>query len=103
MAVAQAWFLRPDLGGVEGRETLAAVVRMVLAAAALGGTAYAVWWGLDEVFGRALVAQAVAVGGGIAAGVAVYAAAVWILRIEEARQIWRLVSSRFRGGGETGS
>jgi putative peptidoglycan lipid II flippase len=104
MALAQAWLLRPDLRGVEGAETLAAVVRMVAAAAALSGAAYGVWWLLDDVLGGALWAQAVSVGLAIAAGTAVYAAAVWALRIEEARQIVRLVRGRFgRGAGPAGS
>ena len=37
--------------------------------------------------------------GGIAAGLAVYAAAVWVLRVPEARQIRRLLVSRGRSGG----
>ena len=35
----------------------------------------------------------------IAAGVAVYAAAVWVLRVPEARQIRRLLMSRGRSCG----
>jgi hypothetical protein len=45
------------------------------------------------------VAQAVSVLGGIAAGGAVYAAAVWALRVPEARQIPRLLVSRGHSGG----
>jgi putative peptidoglycan lipid II flippase len=95
MSLAQAWYLRPDLGGVEGAQTLAAVIRMVAAAAVLAGVAYLTWWGLDEAIGSALWAQVVSVGAAIATGTAAYAAAVWLLRIEEARQIMRLVGSRF--------
>ena len=96
MALAQALYLRSDLGGVEGRETLGAAARMLVAAAALGGVSYAVWYGLDQALGRALAAQVVTVGGGILAGLAVYAAAVWALRVPEAAQIRDLVASRFR-------
>ena len=95
MALLQAWYLRPDLGGVEGAQTLAAVIRMVAAAAALAGVAYATWWALDQVLGAALWAQAVNVGAAIATGTAAYVGAVWLLRIEEARQIGRLLGSRF--------
>jgi putative peptidoglycan lipid II flippase len=95
MALAQAWFLRPDLRGVEGAATLAAVLRMLVAAAALAAAGYGVWWVLDDVLGGALWAQAASVGAAILAGTAVYAAAVWALRIEEARQIVRLVRGRF--------
>jgi putative peptidoglycan lipid II flippase len=99
MCVAQGWLLRAELGGVEGARTLVAALRMLLAAALLGGVAYGVWYGLDEALGRALVAQAVAVLGALAAGFAAYAAAVWALRIPEARQIRRLLVSRERGRG----
>jgi putative peptidoglycan lipid II flippase len=95
MALAQAWYLRPDLGGVEGAQTLNAVLKMAAAAAALAGVAYVTWWALDEAIGAALWSQAVAVGAAIATGTLAYAAAVWALRIEEARQIVRLVGSRF--------
>jgi putative peptidoglycan lipid II flippase len=98
MTLAQGWLLRDDLGGVEGAATLAAVLRMLAAAAALAAVSYLVWWALDEVFGRALWAQAVSVGGGIAAGFAVYAGGVWALRVREARQIRALLLSRLRRG-----
>jgi putative peptidoglycan lipid II flippase len=95
MCLAQAAMLRADLGGVEGARTLGAALRMLAAAAALAGAAYAVWYGLDEALGRSLAAQIASVGGGIAAGFAVYAAGVWLLRIPEARQIRMLLP--FRG------
>jgi putative peptidoglycan lipid II flippase len=94
MCVAQGWILRRDLGGIEGARTLASVLRMAVAAAALGALAYAVWYGLDAAFGRSLLAQAVSVLGGIGAGVVVYAAVVWVLRVPETREIRRLLLSR---------
>jgi putative peptidoglycan lipid II flippase len=94
MCVAQGWILRGELGGIEGARTLAAALRMVVAAALLGALAYGVWYGLDAALGRSLAAQAAAVLGGIAAGLVVYAAAVWVLRVPEAREIRRLLMSR---------
>jgi putative peptidoglycan lipid II flippase len=94
MTAMQGLLLRPDLGGIEGRATLDAILRMLVAAALLGGVAYGGWWALDEALGRALWAQAVAVGAAIVAGLAVYAAAVWALGIREARQIRDLVRGR---------
>jgi putative peptidoglycan lipid II flippase len=99
MCLAQAWILRGELGGVEGVRTLAAALRMLLAGALLGAVAYATWYGLDEALGRALVAQAFAVLAAIAAGFAAYAAAVWALRVAEARQVRQLLVSRGRSGG----
>ena len=99
MCVAQGWVLRGELGGVEAGRTLAGALRMLIGAALLGGAAYGVWYGLDEALGRAFLAQLVAVLGAILTGFAVYAAAVWALRVPEARQIWRLLVSRGRAEG----
>jgi putative peptidoglycan lipid II flippase len=94
MCAAQGWMLRGELHGVEGGRTLGAAVRMLVGAALLAGVSYAVWWVLDEALGRALVAQAVAVLAAIGVGLAAYAAAVWALRVPEARQIRQLLVSR---------
>jgi putative peptidoglycan lipid II flippase len=94
MCVAQGWILRRDLGGIEGRRTLVSVLMMLVAAALLGGLSYGVWYGLDAALGRSLLAQLVSVLGGIAAGLSVYAAVVWVLRVPEARQIRRLLVNR---------
>jgi hypothetical protein len=67
---------------------------MLLAAALLGAVSYAAWYGLDEALGRDLAAQALAVLAAIAAGFAVYAAAVWALRVPEARQVRQLLVRR---------
>ncbi len=98
MCVAQGLMLRGDLGGVEGRRTAGAAGLMLLASAPLAAASYGVWHGLDAVLGQSFAAQAVAVLSGIAAGVVVYAAAVWALRVPEARQIRRLLMSRGRPG-----
>ena len=99
MCVAQAWILRGELGGVEGMRTLGAALRMLAAGALLAGVAYAIWYGLDEALGRSLVAQALAVLAAIAAGFAAYGAAVWALRVPEARQVRQLLVSRGRSEG----
>lgn len=97
MTIGQTWKLRDRLeGSLEGRRTLTAVVQMLAASALLGVVAFGVWWGLDELLGRSLLAQVVSVGSALAAGVAVYVGAVLAIGIPEARQIKALVSGRFR-------
>jgi len=97
MTLGQTWRLRDLLhGSLEGRRTLTAVVQMILAAALLGLVSYGVWWGLDQALGRALLAQIVAVGAALAAGVAVYVGVVLAMGIPEAHQIRALVAGRFR-------
>src|SRR5205807_761739 len=83
MALCQALVLRGQLRGIDGRRTVDAILRMLVGAAALSLVAYAVWDALDTALGRALWAQCVSVGFAIAAGTAVYAAAVWVLRVPE--------------------
>jgi putative peptidoglycan lipid II flippase len=96
MAALQAWYLRRDLDGIEGGRMLSATVRILLASALLAGVSYGVWWLLDDALGRGLAAQIVSLGTGLLLGIAAYAAAVWVLRVEEARQIARLLGARFR-------
>ena len=100
MTAAQARWLRRDLhGSLQGRATLEAVARMLVAAFALGGVAYGVWASLDAALGTRLVAQIVAVGVAIVLGLAVYAGAVLALGIREAHQVRQFVGGvlqRFR-------
>jgi putative peptidoglycan lipid II flippase len=92
MTAGQVYYLRRELRGFEGRRTIAAVARMLVASALLGVVAYLCWWWLDGALGRGLFAQVLSVGAGCLAGVAAYAVAVAALRIPEGRQLWALLS-----------
>jgi putative peptidoglycan lipid II flippase len=94
----QAWYLRRELDGIEGARTLVALLKIGAGAALLGALSYAAWYGLDQALGRSLVAQAVSLASGILAGLGVYAAAVTMLRVEEASQVARLLGGRLRRG-----
>ncbi|MDX6690012.1 MAG: putative peptidoglycan lipid flippase [Solirubrobacteraceae bacterium] len=97
MTWGQVIYLRRGLNGrLEGRETLDALIRILLASAALAGVAYLLWAGLDDLLGRSLIAQIISVGTGLLAGLAVYCAAVLALRVPEASQIRDLVRARIR-------
>jgi putative peptidoglycan lipid II flippase len=98
MAAAQAFALRRELHGIEGGRIVSAMLRIFVATAALAGVSYGVWYGLDDLLGRSLVMQVVSLGTGILAGIGVYIAAVLALRVEEARQIKRLIGGRLRRG-----
>ncbi|MEA2441518.1 MAG: putative peptidoglycan lipid flippase [Thermoleophilaceae bacterium] len=98
MAAAQAIALRRELHGIEGGRILSATIRILLATAVLAATSYGVWYGLDDALGRSLAMQVVSLGVGIAAGIAVYIALVLAMRVEEARQIRRLIGGRLRRG-----
>ncbi|MBI2692436.1 MAG: murein biosynthesis integral membrane protein MurJ [Solirubrobacterales bacterium] len=96
MMIAQAMVLRKPLGGVEGRETIVAFFKIVLASVPLALVSYGLWYALDSALGDAIVAQSVSLGVALIAGGATYAAAVYALRIEEARQVSRLIVGRLR-------
>jgi putative peptidoglycan lipid II flippase len=92
--LAQTVVLRRQLGRLELGRLTWTTVRVTMAAAGLAGASYGVWYVLDQELGRSLGAQIVSLSAGLGAGAAVYAAAITILRIPEAQQIWRLL----RGG-----
>src|SRR3954468_22457575 len=95
MATLQGWKLSQLLHGIEGRKSLIAMAKMLGASTLLAGVSYGVWYVLDQALGRSLIAQIVSLGLGIGAGIAVYVAAVYAMRIEEVRQIRSLVAGRF--------
>jgi putative peptidoglycan lipid II flippase len=94
LTVLLAYRLRHELGGLELPRLLRSVAVMLLAAAALAGAAWAVHAALDDLLGNGLIGQIVALGTGLAAGGAVYAAIVLALRLPEARQILELLRGR---------
>ncbi|MGI8461393.1 MAG: murein biosynthesis integral membrane protein MurJ [Solirubrobacterales bacterium] len=101
--VAQAILLRPRLGGLELPKFASSAVRIVIASGALAAVSYLVWRALDEALGRELGGQLVSMGVALAAGAAVYAGAVYALRLPELDQITRLLPGRRssdRGEGE---
>jgi putative peptidoglycan lipid II flippase len=103
MTLGQWWALRRELGGrLEGRQTTATTVAITSASGALAVAAYGVWWVVDAVAGRSFLGQVLSVGGGVAAGLAVYVLIVRWMRIPEFAQIERLFAGRLgllRGRG----
>jgi hypothetical protein len=63
----------------------------------LGVVAYGVHVGGEALLGTSVAAQAVAVGLALAAGVGAYAIGALALRVEEARYLQDLVTSRVQG------
>ena len=92
--LAQTVVLRRQLGRLELGRLLWTTTRVSVAAAALAAASYGVWDVLDHGLGRGLEGQILSLFGGLAVGAAVYAAAITLLRIPEAEQIWRLFRRR---------
>jgi putative peptidoglycan lipid II flippase len=96
LTVLETRYLAPLLDGLELRRTLLACFGMLVGAGMLAEVAYAVWWVLDHVFGTGFIGQVISVGGGLAAGGAVYMLWVLWLPIPEARQVTDLFARRLR-------
>jgi putative peptidoglycan lipid II flippase len=91
---AQAIVLRRQLGRLELGRLLSTGLRIGFASAALAGAAYGAWSLLDDALGSGLGGQIVSLGAGLLVGAAVYALAVWLLRVPEARQVRALLPGR---------
>jgi putative peptidoglycan lipid II flippase len=95
MTLAQMYFLRRELHGrLDVRRTLVVAIQVTIAAALLAGACYGTWYVLDRALGVDLPAQVVSVGAALSVGLVVYALAVRLMRIPEARQIETFVLGR---------
>jgi putative peptidoglycan lipid II flippase len=97
MCVSQGAVLHRDLGGIEAHRTVSEAVKMLVGAALLAAACYGAWHVLDAALGRSFGAQLLSVSAGIGAGVLAYAAAVWVLGVQEARQLRALLPGRLGG------
>ncbi len=89
--LAQTIVLRRQLGRLELGRLLWTTIRVSLAAAALAAASYGIWDLLDAALGRGVGAQVISLTAGLGVGLAVYAAAITLLRIPEVEQIRRLL------------
>jgi putative peptidoglycan lipid II flippase len=94
-AAALLILLQRRVGGLELRRTTDAFLRITAASAALGVVSYAVWWVLDDVFGRSFLGQLVSVGGAVTLGGLVYLGACRALGVREMQTLLSL-RARFR-------
>jgi putative peptidoglycan lipid II flippase len=81
---------RRRLGRIDGRALGASYARISVAAAGAAGAAFAVWYGLDEVFGRSLGAQILSVGVGVLVGAAAYLGLAALIRVRELQTLLSL-------------
>jgi putative peptidoglycan lipid II flippase len=99
-AIALAVVLRPDLGGLDGRHTLDASIRILVASAVLAGVALATKELLDGVVADDFAGQLLVILAAGCAGTAAYAGSVFALHVGEAHQLLELVRgqiARLRG------
>jgi putative peptidoglycan lipid II flippase len=96
LTVLEARRLRLEIGGLELGRTLRSMALITAASVLLGGIAYGVWYGLDDVLGRSLPAQIVAVGTALGLGGLAYVAVLLRSGQPEARQVVDLFARRLR-------
>jgi putative peptidoglycan lipid II flippase len=87
--------LRRRLRRLEVAETARAGGLIILAAAALAGCSFGVWYGLDQALGRAVGAQIVSLGTALLVGAAVYLVSCRLLGVRELEALLAL-RDRFR-------
>jgi putative peptidoglycan lipid II flippase len=92
--VAQVVVLRGHLGRLELGRLFWTSTRVVLASAALAGVSLGLWELLDDALGRGLGGQIGSLGVALGAGLLVYVAALFALRVPEADQIRRVFRRR---------
>jgi putative peptidoglycan lipid II flippase len=92
--VSLAAVLRPRLGGIDGRRTVDAGLRILVGSALLAAVALAVREMLDGVVADGFGGQLIVIIAAGAAGTAAYVAAVFALRVEEAQQLRALVKTQ---------
>ena len=88
--------LRRRLGRIEAGETARAALRITVAAAALAGISFGVWYGLDRALGRGVGEQLVSVGLALGAGAAAYLVSCRLLGVRELDALLALRGRRRR-------
>ncbi len=94
--IALLMLLVPRIGGIDGARTLTVVLRIVAASAVVAVVAYVVWWPIDHLLGRSLVAQVVSLAPALALAARAYVWACRRLGIRELELVLAL-RSRLRG------
>jgi putative peptidoglycan lipid II flippase len=89
-AAALLFLLRRRIGRVDFARTARTLVLVTIASAALALVAYGVWWALDDVLGRSLLAQVTSLVTALGAGGLAYLAASRALGVDEFRALLSL-------------
>ena len=93
--LALAFLLRRRIGRIGFGELAGALGRVTVASAALGAVAFGTWYGLDELLGRSLGAQALALLAALVTGGVAYLAVARLLGVAETAALHSLLG-RFR-------
>ena len=96
-SIVLAVLMRRRLGGLDGRNILPGLGKVLVAGLATAGAAYGASVVLGHLVGTAtLLEQAVQVTGSVVVGLLVFGAMALLLRIEDLRQVVGMIAGRFR-------
>jgi putative peptidoglycan lipid II flippase len=93
---ALVYYLRQLVGSLDGRATIATLIRIVVASAMLAVVSYVVWRMVDDVVGRSFPGQLVSLLLALAAGTGAFVGAARVLRIAELDLVADLIRRRSR-------
>lgn len=103
--VVQAWFLQVKLAkklpGLAFHHLARDAAKVVLASALMGVFVAGGWWGWHHVVKQHPSTDAMALAVLITGGAAVYAAAIWILKVEGREDVAAVLRRRFKGARTT--
>ncbi|MGN6380057.1 MAG: murein biosynthesis integral membrane protein MurJ [Gaiellales bacterium] len=91
-AIVLGVILRRRVGSLHMREVSGEVVRIAIASVYCVTAAFAVWWPLDHVLGRSLVAQVISLGLALVLGGVCYVASARMLRLTDADLVMGLIA-----------
>jgi putative peptidoglycan lipid II flippase len=97
-ATVLATLLSRRVGSLHIREVAGEAARIGVATVYCTAAAFGVWWPLDQLLGRSILAQVASVGLGLAAGAGAYLAAGRILHLAEMDVLASLARRRQRAG-----
>lgn len=96
--LALIYFMRRELGGIDGSALARSVVMVTLASAVSASIAYFCWFMLDRWLGNGFVAQLAAIGSTFFAGAAVFLGLAWLTRMPELKLFRALLGSKPAAG-----
>ncbi len=95
-AIFLQWHLARKQDGLAFHHLARDLGKILIASAAMGGVVAGLWWGWSRWMPVSALTDAVGLGGVIAAGVVVYAALLWVLKIEGREDLAALLA-KLRG------
>ncbi|HJQ24918.1 MAG TPA: murein biosynthesis integral membrane protein MurJ [Blastocatellia bacterium] len=90
------FIMQRRIQGIEGRRTLFAIIKIILASAAMGAACWTMSAGIPRLLGDRFAARVVNVAVSVGLGALIFYAGAWLLRVEELHAATDALLRRFR-------